>query len=210
MGKYYVVWSGRDTGVFDNWDDARELVENFPGARYKSFKTMAQAVAAFRGDGANDMAGLARMFESEQKVINFTDFPDIDLNAIAVDASCMGNPGIMEYRGVDVETGAEIFRVGPFANGTNNIGEYLALVHALAFCAQRRDSRTIYTDSVTALSWLRRRKANTRLTPTAENARLMQLIARADAWVQSHSWPNEVRKWDTEKWGEIPADFGRK
>lgn len=210
MSKYYVVWVGRDPGVYDNWDDAHEQISGFPGARCKAFATQAEAVRAYRGDDSREALTLSHLNDHAARLINYADFPDIDLHAIAVDASCLGNPGQMEYRGVDLATGQEIFRQGPFHDATNNIGEYLALVHALSLCARTGDTRTIYSDSVTALAWLRNRRAKTTLRPTPRNQRLLTLLARADAWVQTHTWQNPVRKWNTDAWGEIPADFGRK
>ncbi|MDE6489977.1 MAG: ribonuclease H, partial [Muribaculaceae bacterium] len=144
-------------------------------------------------------------------LIHYDAFPEIRTDAIAVDGACAGNPGPMEYQGVRVGTGEQIFHLGPLAGGTNNIGEYLALVHALSLLARNGDSNTpVYSDSRTALSWLKRRHSKTQLVRTAANARVFELLERADRWVASNTWTNPVIKWDTERWGEIPADFGRK
>ena len=64
--------------------------------------------------------------------------------SIAVDAACSGNPGNMEYRGVYTKTKEQIFHQGPFPQGTNNIGEFLALVHGLAFFKKRRQRYYAY------------------------------------------------------------------
>ena len=143
--------------------------------------------------------------------VNYEAFPEIIADSIAVDGACSGNPGMMEYRGVDVMTGAELFHQGPFPDATNNIGEYLALVHALAFFHNTQNGHTaIYSDSRTALAWVRDRKCKTKLARTPNNERLFAIIARADAWLATHTWTNRILKWKTEEWGEIPADFGRK
>ena len=209
--KYYVVWVGIEPGVYDNWEDAAEQVLTFPGAKYKSFPSMSEAVRAFRGDDAKEGETLLQMLEHQRPVINYEAFPEIDTAAIAVDAACSGNPGEMEYRGVEVATGREIFRKGPFPQGTNNIGEYLALIHALALCGQQGDtSRVIYTDSVTAMKWLRGRHSRSKLPLTPETQPLLAILARADAWIATHTPRNPIRKWETSIWGEIPADFNRK
>ncbi len=209
--KYYVVWVGIEPGVYDNWEDASEQVLTYPGARYKSFPTRTEAIRAFRGEDATEARTLLNLFERPARVINYEAFPEIDTKAIAVDAACSGNPGMMEYRGVEVGTGRELFHKGPFPDGTNNIGEYLALIHALALCEQQEDtSRVIYTDSMTALAWLRNRKSNTKIAPTEANAQLLDILQRADRWAATHTPRNPIRKWDTPNWGEIPADFGRK
>ena len=116
----------------------------------------------------------------------------------------------MEYQGVDLATGKRLFRIGPFQGATNNIGEYLAIVHALALLEQRGERRTIYSDSRTGMAWARKGFANTKIAPTAQNKPVRDLIQRANAWLANHSFRVPVLKWDTDRWGEIPADFGRK
>lgn len=209
-GKYYVVWVGVEPGVYDSWEEAQEQVVNYPGAKYKSFRSLEEAIAAYRSESADDLDFLVALAQRQNKIVDYSAFPEIDLEAMAVDASCMGNPGIMEYRGVDVKSGIELFRVGPFRDATNNIGEYLAIVHALALMEKQGVCRTIYSDSRTALAWVRNRRPNTKLQPTANNAKVIELIARANYWLQTHTWQNKILKWNTDEWGEIPADFGRK
>ncbi len=132
-------------------------------------------------------------------------------HALAVDAACAGNPGKMEYQGVQVNNGNVIFKMGPFPEGTNNIGEFLAIVHALSHLnAHGFPDTPVYTDSVTGMAWVRKKKANTKIAATAANRDLLDLVARAEKWLRSHTYRNPVLKWQTENWGEIPADFGRK
>lgn len=132
------------------------------------------------------------------------------LPALAVDAACSGNPGVMEFRGVIADTGIEVFHRGPFPQGTNNIGEFLALVLGLAYLKTHNLPWNLYTDSVTALAWLRQRKCKTKLPRTPQNEPLFQMVAKAEAWLRANTYTTRIYKWDTERWGEIPADFGRK
>ena len=136
--------------------------------------------------------------------------PEVDLDAWAVDASCLGNPGRMEYQGVELMTGRTLFRIGPFDDATNNIGEFLAIVHAMALMTQQGKIHNIYSDSVSGMAWARTRKVKTQLKPTPRNAKVFELMARAVTWLNTHQFPAKVLKWQTERWGEIPADFGRK
>ena len=131
-------------------------------------------------------------------------------DSLSVDAACSGNPGVMEYRGVWTATGEEVFHVGPFQQGTNNIGEFLALVHALALFDKHKINLPVYTDSMNAITWVKKKKCNTKLAPSPENAKLFELIARAEFWLNTHTYSTPILKWDTRQWGEIPADFGRK
>lgn len=225
--KYYTVWIGRHPGVYDDWSDAQEQIDNFPGAKFKSFTSAEEASEAFRKGIGHQTAGeigslLSRASGRRASAsghspsketgmpLDFSRFPEIDPLAWAVDASCMGNPGTMEYRGVEVATGKEIFRVGPFKKATNNIGEFLAIVHALALQQQKGLRIPIYSDSVSGMSWVRKRHANTRLNPTPDNEPVRTLISRAERWLLTHSVHTPILKWNTELWGEIPADFGRK
>ena len=219
--KYYVVFRGHNPGVYDNWEEVKEQTNGFPGAIFKGYATSAEASEAYRNfSGTEDRNELFRLISTakpndipmEKKPgKNFSiDNPEIDSDAWAVDASCLGNPGKMEYRGVDLKTGKVIFQVGPFDDATNNIGEYLALVHAMALMAKKGEYHNIYSDSRTAISWWRNRKIKTKLQATPRNAKVFELLARASVWVNMHNFPAKIMKWDTERWGEIPADYGRK
>lgn len=209
--KFYVVWTGRAPGIYDSWEDCKEQVEGFPGAQYRSYTSQTEATEAFRGDAREQLAIARELGKHIGMKIDYSLFPDIRLDAIAVDGACAKNPGPMEYRGVRVADGTELFHYGPVEGGTNNIGEYLAIIHVAALLSRSGDTSTpIYSDSRTALSWIRRGHSNTHITPGPENERLRAILARADAWLATHRIPNPLLKWETEKWGEIPADFGRK
>ena len=136
--------------------------------------------------------------------------PAVTADAWAVDAACSGNPGPMEYQAIDLATGQQVFHFGP-VHGTNNIGEFLAIVHALALCWQQGlHTKTIYSDSVNAMLWVRKRQCKTKLGRTPQTAQLYAIIARAERWLQTHDYRNPIVKWQTQQWGEVPADFGRK
>lgn len=210
--KFYVVWAGYAPGIYDSWEEARQQVEGFPGAKYKAFPDQTSATEAFRQHGDDPMAFFKSLkTHTSIQHVNYSAFPEIRTDAIAVDAACSRNPGPVEYQGVDVATGQRIFHVGPIPCATNNIGEYLAIIHCAAMLKKQNDTlRPIYTDSRTALAWIRAGHSRSTLVPTAENAYARQLLARADAWLANNRIANPILKWNTELWGEIPADFGRK
>ncbi|MEZ0395739.1 MAG: ribonuclease H family protein [Anaerolineales bacterium] len=202
--KFYVVWKGRQTGIFTNWEECEAQVRGFEGAQYKAFASRAAAEKALQG----------RYFDYLGKPESdgewrFAPQPPLP-GSYCVDAACSGSPGRLEYRGVETDTGRQIFRRGPFENGTNNIGEFLAIVHALAWLKQRGSPAPVYSDSETALAWVRRKKCNTDLPPDEKNTPLFALIARAEQWLAENDYPNPLLKWNTQAWGEIPADFNRK
>ena len=215
--KFYTVFKGHNPGVYDSWEETKLQTDGFPGAIFKGYATSEEATEAFRRfSDIEDRSELFRLIANATTKTEHTsqsvsqDNPEVDWTAWAVDAACSGNPGKMEYRGVDLQTGKVIFHVGPFDDATNNIGEYLALVHAMALMAKKGEYHNIYSDSRTAQSWVRKKKVNTKLQPTSRNAKVFELLARASVWVNTHHFPGKIMKWQTERWGEIPADFGRK
>ena len=136
--------------------------------------------------------------------------PNVKANAWAVDAACSGNPGPMEYRCIDLATGMQVFHFGPL-HGTNNIGEFLAIVHALALMEKQGiTDKVIYSDSYNAILWVQKKKCKTKLERTPQTAKLYEIIVRAEQWLRTHALRVPIIKWETQQWGEIPADFGRK
>jgi len=205
--KFYVVWKGRNTGIFDTWDDCKAQVFGFEGAQYKSFATREEALIAFKSGYQTHQKSPGSAKTSIEKIARSA----IVHSSISVDAACSGNPGMMEYRGVMTDTGKEIFHVGPMRDGTNNIGEFLALVHVLALLKQKgREDITIYSDSKIAIGWIKKGKSNTKLEHTGYNEPIFQLLQRAENWLAKNTFANPILKWETDSWGEIPADFGRK
>lgn len=203
--KFYVVWEGKRRGVYDDWETCRRFVTGVKGARYKSFDTIQEARTAFKG---NADQYITRKPGARRPAADPGDKPLS--HALSVDAACKGNPGVMEYRGVWVKDGIEYFRMGPYPEGTVNIGEFLAIVHALAQLSKDNIDVPVYSDSITAIKWVRDKKANTKLVKSEINMKLFDLVSRAEKWLTSNTYPNEVLKWKTSVWGEIPADYGRK
>ena len=203
--KYYVVWKGHQTGIFTSWAECEKNIKGYEFALYKSFEDLETAKKAF--------ASKPHLYMGKTKVVSGKTNPENYkpvIPSISVDAACAGNPGKMEYRGVDTQTKTQLFHQGPFTQGTNNIGEFLAIVHALAMLQKQNSNLPIYSDSMTALAWIRGKKAKTKLEQIPQNKVLFDLIERAEIWLKSNTWKNPLLKWDTEVWGEIPADFGRK
>ena len=225
--KYYVVWNGPSPGVYSSWEACQEAVNGVSGAKYKSFKSQAEAEDAFEmgeeeyslassSSEASDSSNTRKASEPSSSSVlrppyNPANLPsDAIREAIAVDAACSGNPGAMEYRGVYLANGREIFHFGPI-HGTNNIGEFLAIVHGLAILKQKGlDSMPIYSDSVNAQLWVRKHHCKTTLVRNDKTEKLHLMIERAEAWLRNNTYRNPIIKWQTDKWGEIPADFGRK
>ncbi|WP_108422419.1 viroplasmin family protein [Flagellimonas amoyensis] len=206
--KFYVVWKGKHPGIFETWADCKAQIEGFKGAQYKSFPTFAEAKKAYNGN-YSDYKGTSKgkLELSPQELLKIG---NPNYNSIAVDAASSGNPGKMEYRGVDTKTKKVLFHQGPFEQGTSNVGEFLALVHGLAFLKQKKSDRILYSDSRIAIGWVRKGKCGTKLDKTAKNAQLFELIQRAEDWLKKNRYTTPIVKWETKAWGEIPADFGRK
>ena len=204
---FYTVWTGRQIGVFNSWDECRLQVEGFPGAKYKGFPTREAAESAFKSE-PDFTKSETESIKSWESLPDGT--PKPEQNAIAVDAACSGNPGKMEYRGVYVATGTEVFKSPVFEGGTNNIGEFLAIVHCLAWQQKNRINLPIYSDSVNGQKWVSEMLCRTKLVQTEKNKYLFEVIRRAEKWLHDNTFRVPIYKWRTEIWGEIPADFGRK
>lgn len=205
--KFYVVWQGKEPGIYTTWAACEKQVKGIAQAKYKAFGSRTEAEKAYQEDPARhifrrkDTTPTARIETAQTKPI----YP-----ALAVDAACSGNPGVLEFRGVIADTGTEVFHRGPYKGGTNNIGEFLAIVLGLAYLKQNNLPWVLYSDSRTALAWLRKKHAQTKLTPTAKNQELFAMLEKAEQWLAVNTYSTHIYKWETEQWGEIPADFGRK
>lgn len=208
--KYYVVWQGKEPGIYDDWDKCNKQISGFNDAKYKGFATKEEAELAFAGSWEEYYSPAVRQKVAEKNLLLLPESDRPQYPSLAVDAACSGNPGLMEYRGVDAKTCKEIFHQGPFECGTNNIGEFLAIVHGLALIKQKNANVLLYSDSMTAQSWVKQKKCKTKLEENSKNHKLFELIRRAEKWLNENSYSTHILKWNTEKWGEIPADFGRK
>ena len=223
--KFYAVWHGNPPGLYTNWADCQKAINGISGAQYKSYPTREQAQRALdgsykaaveagkklsAGNAGSVHKGRSSRNKSELSAAELKHIGEPNLYSIAVDAASSGNPGRMEYQGVDTQTGKLLFHQGPFAQGTNNVGEFLALVHGLAYLKKVGSDRAIYSDSRIAIGWVRKKKCGTKLAPHSSNKILFELIARAETWLKDNTYKTPVVKWETKAWGEIPADFGRK
>ncbi len=207
MGKkFYVVWKGKVPGVYDTWDACKQQVEGFKSPLYKGFPTLEAAEEAFK-KGSSDY--LKPKKRSMQTIMDALYGAPI-VPSIAVDGACSGKTKNAEYQGVDVQTKKVIFKKGPFPEGTNNLMEFLALVHALAYCKRHQLDVPIYSDSMTAIKWVKIKKSHSKMELNATNAALYAIVERAEKWLNKNTYTNQILKWETEAWGEIPADFGRK
>jgi ribonuclease HI len=218
--KYYVVWEGRQPGIYSTWAECQAQTNGFPQAKFKSFESEAEAKAAFaKGwkatfSAANKTAAGASAGSSGKagaKASATGELPaEVDLDSLSVDVGCSGNPGIVEYKGVSTRTGEVIFQHPPISKGTNNMGEFLAIVHGLAYLQKKGSSMTIYSDSMTAISWVKKKHAASTLVRDASTKEIWELVDRAEAWLKNNKFPNKIIKWNTKAWGEIKADYGRK
>lgn len=208
---YYVVWRGAAPGIYNTWEECEAQVKGHAGAVYKGFATREEAETAFAGAPEQYIIRKPKApVTSRQSQTADNQYGVPVLPALSVDAACSGNPGVMEFRGVIADTGEEVFHRGPFPGGTNNIGEFLAIVLGLAYLKQKNLPWALYSDSRTALAWLKKKHADTKIEWNAENQELFFMIRKAEQWLHDNDWTTPVYKWDTKHWGEIPADFGRK
>ncbi|RSL31650.1 ribonuclease H [Salibacterium salarium] len=198
--KYYVVWKGRQPGIYDNWSDCEKQVKGYAGASFKSFKTKEEAKQAYETGSPS----AAPSSNSEADSSSYIE------NSVSVDVGSHGNPGFVEYKGVYTKNGEVLFSHPGIQMGTNNLGEFLAIVHALQYLADKGSDIPVYTDSDTAIIWVGKAKANSSLKRTKETEEIWNLVENAETWLKNNKWNNRLLKWNTKAWGEIKADYGRK
>lgn len=194
--KHYTVWEGREKGVFDAWEKCKSSTDGYQGANFKSFSSYDEALEAFK-------KGYERSNE------NTKDSSDFIEESVSVDSSASKAVGKVTYRGVYTKTGEVIFERS-IEMATNNIGEFLAIVHILALQVKQHRKFPVYSDSITAISWVMGKKVNTSLAQTPETRETWDLIHRAEKWLRENVHDIEILKWDTRKLGEIRADYGNK
>jgi ribonuclease HI len=206
--KWYVVLKGRIPGIYTDWETAKAQIDGFPGPVYKGFESEKTAQEAWKnkrfptvGDpGQTSISGFSGGVGKKNPPQG---------HFVIVDASALGVPGPTEYQGFLMPEKKLLFSKH-IGLATNNIGEFLAIVHALALLYKNDSPLPVYSDSMTALSWVAKRKVKTNLDKTAETTEAWDLIERGEKWLQTHQFTNRVFKWETELWGENPADYGRK
>jgi ribonuclease HI len=207
--KFYVVWKGHKKGVFTSWKVCKKQIDGFEGAQYKSFADLNEAEFASTKNYADYVGKETKKTSLSLKEKEKLGKPNLE--SISVDAACSGNPGKMEYRGVLTHNKQQIFIKGPFIKGTNNIGEFLALVHGIALLqSKNKENIPVYSDSKIAMNWVKQKRCKTNMHFDASNRDLLDLIKRAEKWLKENTYKNPILKWETKAWGEIPADFGRK
>lgn len=207
--KFYVVWIGLNPGIYESWEACKQQVEGWKGAVYKGFDTREEAEKAINEPPENFIEKKTPEQKGGRKKKEKPLPPEVIRQALAVDAACSGNPGQMEYRAVYLGDMEEKFHFGPVL-GTNNIGEFLAIVHALALYRNRGLDWPVYSDSRNAILWVKAGKCRTKLERTPDTEAVFERIESAERWLKDNTYRNVILKWETQKWGEIPADFGRK
>lgn len=200
---WYVVWMGRETGVFESWDDCKKQVIGYTDAKYMKFLSKAEAEEAFSNTSEKYIVKNVKHHTSSLSIGQSSPLQE----SICVDAACSVEKQIMEYRGVYFKDAKVIFHKGPFEGASNNIGEFLAIVHAFSYMKKAGIKYPVYSDSKTAIGWVEKKIVNTKIEPSKI---IIELIERALTWLQNNTEQYVLLKWDTKSWGEIPADFGRK
>nr|WP_319401242.1 ribonuclease H family protein [uncultured Carboxylicivirga sp.] len=204
--KFYVVWKGAHPGVYATWAECQAQIKGFAGALYKGFESESEARKAFKSP-AHLFIGQGN--NSSKPTPKYNPKSNIIIPSISVDAACSGNPGIMEYQGVNTQTGERLFHM-KYPVGTNNIGEFLGIVHGLSYLKKHHLPVPMYTDSKIAMGWVAKKQCKSKLDETAKTKELFDFVRRAELWLKNNSYSTQILKWDTKNWGEIPADFGRK
>lgn len=207
--KVYVVWVGRKVGIFDTWNDCKIQVDNFFGAKFMSFSNLSDAEIAYK-KGYESYWGKKNKIKKELSEEDIKKIGLPELNSISVDGAWNTSTLKAEYQGVATKDKRLLFHQGPFEDGTNNMVEFLGIVHALSYCKKHSLKIPIYSDSKIAIGWVKQKKMATNKEKNKKNETLFNLLDRAVKWLNENNYDNKILKWETKAWGENPADFGRK
>ena len=156
--KFYVVWRGRETGIFTDWPRCQRSVEKFPDARYKSFPSRAEAEAAFKGGNPGRAAYASRpaVKKTAAAAASTPAAGDFQMQ-VYCDGGCEPNPG-------EAGSGMAVYRDGNLSElwyglynpqGTNNTAELNALYQSLKVAAAAVDqgvSVQVLCDSMYSLN----------------------------------------------------------
>ena len=208
--KFYVVWKGAKSGIYTSWTECENVIKGYGGAKYKSFSNLETAQKAYDD-------GFAKYWGTGTKVDNILTKDELAKIGIpispslCVDAACNMQTKVMEYQGIWLPDKSFAFQKGPFSGATNNIGEFLAIVHALALQTNKSTHMPIYSDSKTAILWVNNKAINSKSVQQGKTSeKINDLIKLAINWLKNNHYEINILKWRTDAWGEIPADFGRK
>ena len=98
---------------------------------------------------------------------------------IATDGAHSAKERLTRFRAVDLSSGKELFSKA-IGNWTNNIGEFLGIVEAVRYVMEHPESpRTIYSDSITAITWYRNKQtASSRRCPALQKAEIFLKVSQ--------------------------------
>lgn len=207
--KYYVVWEGFKPGVYTTWAEAQAATKGYSNAKFKSFPTREAAETAYKV-GPAEYWGTSKFVSGlSPKELAAIGVPQP--KALCVDAAWNSETKVLEYRGVWCKQGSLVFQQGPLEAGTANIGEFLAIVHALGILKKKSLNAAVYSDSQTARKWVRDKKVNSKSMQTGKTStEINELVQRALGWLDENEYTNKILIWESKAWGEIPADYDRK
>lgn len=192
--KYYAVKVGKKIGIYYSWEDCKEQVNGYPKAVYKSFTDIVEA---------NNFISATTVVKPKIPATTYSK------NSINCDGAYSSSTGIMEFKIQDTKSG-DLIRKKLYSCGTNNIAEFLGLCYAMKYLDMTNSRKTIiYTDSITAISWVKNKNINT-VFDYKSNDRLNRDVEECLYFIRNTDSTFNIKKWDTVNWGEIPSDFGRK
>jgi ribonuclease HI len=146
--KYYVVWKGREPGVYDNWEACKRQVEGFKSPLYKAFVSLPAAEEAFR-KGSQDYL---KSKDHPMQMIFDALYGSPIIPSIAVDGACSGKTKQAEYQEW-IPKPNNVYFIGSFSEGTNNLMEFLAWYMLWRIANVIIWMCLFYTDSATAMKW---------------------------------------------------------
>lgn len=197
--KYYVVWKGINTGVYDNWNDCKKQVNGFSGALHKSFESLDEAEKAFEE-------------YSESPNSTSTSIPPspYSIKSFIVNGNCQDTFGEISYRWKISGSTSNAKEINLAMIGTKNIADFIAIVYLIKLSQKVKLNLPIYTNSKTAKNWILNKKCNHHLFVSKKTEAVLAVIKETEDWLSNNAVENEILFWDSVAWGKFPLVNRRK
>jgi ribonuclease HI len=194
--KFYTVWVGRNTGVFDTWEQCKAQIHEFPKAKYKSFGTKNLAEEAF--------ANAAEYINEANQ--NETESPEPIAESICVHSYAISQ-NIIGYAGYHTSAGDNYFKFENIETNHIHLADFVGLVHALAYCKEKSLALPIYSNSQNAINAIETININRlQINPNTISQQAQNLINRAIQFLQNNTYINPILAWQTKNWGVMQSN----
>ena len=187
MRRNYVVFVGREPGIYSNLSDCLEQLRGFKDRKYLSYTSLAEAEEALK------RYNQGTLYIGD----NISDTLKQDINS-GIYISCTYDAQTEQWAayGKDIESGMELLSIDAMPFATKNLTEFLAVVAVLRYCKNRGKLDNVYVDNIKILNWIHNKKAEYFIQKNQKNKELYTAILAAEKWLSDNANYNNVTRID--------------